>query len=38
VLSAIWRVEDGRDDERDAVLMLAHALLDSTALRADFLD
>jgi streptomycin 6-kinase len=38
VLSAIWSVEDGRADERNALLTLARALLDSTALRADFLD
>jgi streptomycin 6-kinase len=38
VLSAIWSVEDGHDAERDAALELARALLDSRALRADFLD
>lgn len=39
VLSAIWSVEDARPDgEREAVLELARALFDSTALRSDFLD
>jgi streptomycin 6-kinase len=39
VLAAIWNVEDGGGDaERDAVLALARALLDSSALRGDFLD
>jgi streptomycin 6-kinase len=38
VLSAIWSTEDGHDVERDAALALARALLDSPALRADFLD
>jgi streptomycin 6-kinase len=38
VLSAIWSTEDGHDDARDAALALARALLESPALRADFLD
>lgn len=38
VLSAIWSTEDGRDDARDAALALARALLDSSALKGDFLD
>jgi streptomycin 6-kinase len=38
VLSAIWSTEDGRDDEREAALALAKVLLESPALRADFLD
>jgi streptomycin 6-kinase len=39
VLAAIWRIEDGGGDaERDAALALARVLLDSSALRADFLD
>jgi streptomycin 6-kinase len=39
VLSAIWSIEDGGSGaERDAVLALARTLLDSSALRADFLD
>ena len=39
VLAAIWSIEDGgRRAERDAALALARALLDSSALRADFLD
>ena len=39
VLAAIWSVEDGGGDaERDAALALARVLLDSSALRGDFLD
>jgi streptomycin 6-kinase len=38
VLSAIWSAGDGHDDERDAALTLARVLLDSSALRSDFLD
>lgn len=38
VLSAIWSVEDGRDEEREAALTLARALLGSSALRSDFID
>ena len=39
VLAAIWSIENGGGDaERDAVLALARVLLDSNALRADFLD
>jgi streptomycin 6-kinase len=39
VLAAIWSVEDGGGDaERDAALTLARVLLDSSALRGDFLD
>lgn len=38
VLSAIWSVEDGHAEESEAVLALARVLLDSSALRSDFLD
>jgi streptomycin 6-kinase len=38
VLSAIWSIEDGRIAEADAALTLARALLQSKALRADFMD
>jgi streptomycin 6-kinase len=38
VLSAIWSLEDGRAAEADAALQLAWVLLDSSALRGDFLD
>jgi len=38
VLSSIWSTEDGHDEEREAALTLARALLDSSALKADFLD
>ncbi|HJR68918.1 MAG TPA: aminoglycoside phosphotransferase family protein, partial [Gammaproteobacteria bacterium] len=39
VLSAIWSIEDGRAGAaRDAVLELARVLLDSSALKTDFLD
>jgi streptomycin 6-kinase len=38
VLSAIWSIEDGRPAEADAVLELARELLESKALRADFID
>jgi streptomycin 6-kinase len=38
VLSAIWSVEDGETDAADAALRLARALLESKALRADFID
>jgi streptomycin 6-kinase len=38
VLSAIWAVEDGHTAEAEALLMLARALLESSVLRADFLD
>jgi streptomycin 6-kinase len=38
VLAAIWSLEDGHAAEADAALQLARALLDSSALRADFLD
>jgi len=38
VLSAIWSTEEGHDEEREAALTLARALLDSSALRGDFLD
>jgi streptomycin 6-kinase len=39
VLAAIWSVEDGGGDaECDAALALARVLLDSSALRGDFLD
>jgi streptomycin 6-kinase len=37
VLSAIWSVEDGHTAEAEAAMTLAHALVDSSALRADFL-
>ena len=38
VLAAIWSVEDGCAAEAEAPLVLARALLDSSALRSDFLD
>jgi streptomycin 6-kinase len=38
VLSAIWSLEDGHAAEADAALQLARVLLDSSALRGDFLD
>jgi hypothetical protein len=40
VLSAIWSVEDGHADdaETDAALELARVLLESSALKSDFLD
>jgi streptomycin 6-kinase len=38
VLAAIWSVEDGRPDDVGAPLALARVLLDSSALRSDFLD
>lgn len=38
VLSAIWSIEDGKQAEADAALELARVLLDSEALKADFLD
>ena len=38
VLSAIWSTEDGHDGEREAALMLARAMLDSSALKADYFD
>jgi hypothetical protein len=39
VLAAIWSVEDGNGGATSAaVLDLARALLDSSALKADFLD
>jgi streptomycin 6-kinase len=38
VLSAIWSLEDGRAAEAESALQLARALLDSSALRSDFLD
>ncbi len=39
VLSAIWSVEDGSADaEREAALALARVLVDSSAIKADFLD
>jgi streptomycin 6-kinase len=38
VLSAIWSVEDGQAAEAGAALTLARALLESQALRADFID
>ena len=38
VLSAIWSTENGHDEEREAALTLARALLDSSALKGDFLD
>ena len=37
VLSAIWSVEDGHAAEAEAAMTLARAMLDSSALRADFL-
>ena len=38
VLAAIWSIEDGHAAAADSPLMLARVLLDSTALRSDFLD
>ena len=38
VLAAIWSIEDGRAGDADAPLVLARALLDSSALKSDFLD
>jgi streptomycin 6-kinase len=38
VLSAIWSFESGNAAEADAALQLARVLLDSSALRGDFLD
>jgi hypothetical protein len=38
VLAAIHAIEDGDSAEADALLTLARALLESSALRADFLD
>jgi streptomycin 6-kinase len=38
VLAAIWSFEDGHAAEAEAALTLARSLLDSSALRADFLD
>jgi streptomycin 6-kinase len=38
VLSAIWSYEDGQAAEAEAALTLARALLESSALRADFID
>ena len=38
VLSAIWSLESGHAAEADAALQLARVLLDSSALRGDFLD
>jgi streptomycin 6-kinase len=38
VLSAIWSIEDGHAAEAEAALQLARVLLDSSALRGDFLD
>jgi streptomycin 6-kinase len=39
VLAAIWSIEDGRGaDAIDGALQLARVLLDSSALRSDFLD
>ena len=38
VLSAIWHTEDGSGAELEAALVLARVLLDSSALRSDFLD
>jgi streptomycin 6-kinase len=38
VLAAIWSIEDGHAVAADSPLMLARVLLDSTALRSDFLD
>jgi streptomycin 6-kinase len=38
VLSAIWSLEGGHATEADATLQLARVLLESSALRSDFLD
>ena len=38
VLSAIWSCEDGQPTEAEGALTLARALLESSALRADFID
>lgn len=38
VLAAIHAIEDGDSAEADSVLTLAHALLESSALRSDFID
>jgi streptomycin 6-kinase len=38
VLSAIWSIEDGQPAEAEAALTLARTLLESKALRADFMD
>jgi streptomycin 6-kinase len=38
VLSAIWSFEAGRADEAAVALQLAHALRNSSALKADYLD
>ncbi len=38
VLAAIWSFEDGQPGKAEAALQLARVLLDSSALRADFLD
>jgi streptomycin 6-kinase len=38
VLAAIWSIEDGHAEQGEGALVLARALLDSSALRADFLD
>ena len=38
VLSAIWHTEDGSGAELEGALALARVLLDSSALRSDFLD
>jgi streptomycin 6-kinase len=38
VLSAIWSTEDGHDHAREAALELARVLLDSSALKADYLE
>jgi streptomycin 6-kinase len=38
VLTALSSIEDGRADDADAPLVLARALLDSSALKGDFLD
>ena len=38
VLAAIWHTEDGSSAGIDAALALARVLLDSSALRSDFLD
>ncbi len=38
VLAAIWSIEDGHAEQGEGALVLARALLDSSALRGDFLD
>jgi streptomycin 6-kinase len=38
VLAAIWGFEDGHPAEADAALQLARVLLDSSALKSDFID